>query len=78
MPIVLRINGYIFWFFSNENNEPPHIHVKKGDGTAKWWLEPEIIEEYSYGFTVRERRDIKNIVQDKVEFLIKKWNEFNG
>ncbi|MEO8762367.1 MAG: DUF4160 domain-containing protein, partial [Bacteroidia bacterium] len=30
MPIVLRVNGYIFWFYSNENNEPAHIHVRKG------------------------------------------------
>lgn len=24
MPTVLRINGYRFFFYSNENNEPAH------------------------------------------------------
>ncbi len=31
MPTVLLINGYRFFFFSNEGNEPRHIHVEKGD-----------------------------------------------
>jgi hypothetical protein len=32
MPTVLRIDGYRFFFFSNEGNEPVHIHVESGDG----------------------------------------------
>ena len=27
MPSVLRVSGFRFFFFSNEGNEPPHIHV---------------------------------------------------
>lgn len=77
MPIVLRVNGYIFWFYSNENNEPAHIHVRKGGATAKYWLAPKIKEEYSYGFKVKERRDIKLIIEKNLNFLIKKWNENN-
>ena len=77
MPIVLRVNGYIFWFYSNENNEPVHIHIRKGGATAKYWLTPEIEEEYSYGFKVKERRDIKTIIEKNLNFLIKKWNENN-
>ena len=76
MPIVLRINGYVFWFYSNENNEPPHIHIRKGGATAKHWLEPQA-EEYAYGFTIRERRDINEIIVEKRTFLIKKWHENN-
>jgi len=51
MPTVLVVDGYKFKFFSNENNELPHIHITKGDGNAKYWLVPECKEEYSYGFT---------------------------
>ncbi len=40
MPTVLRVGRYRFYFFSNENNEPPHIHVKAGDDEAKFWLDP--------------------------------------
>jgi len=28
MPTVLRVGRYRFFFFSNENNEPPLIHIK--------------------------------------------------
>jgi len=31
--------GIRFYFYSNENNEPPLIHVSKGD---KIWLYPEV------------------------------------
>jgi hypothetical protein len=26
MPTVLLLNGFRFFFYSNENNEPVHIH----------------------------------------------------
>lgn len=29
MPTVLFVNGFRFFFYSNENNEPVHIHVLK-------------------------------------------------
>lgn len=40
MPTVLKIGGYRFFFYSNEGNEPPHIHVEKSDSLAKFWLDP--------------------------------------
>ncbi len=39
MPTVLRKDGYRFFFYSQEGNEPPHIHVQYGKGVAKYWLE---------------------------------------
>ena len=40
MPTVLRIGPYRFYFFSNEGDEPPHVHVDRDDCTAKIWLDP--------------------------------------
>lgn len=44
MPKVFEINGYRFFFFSNEGDprEPCHIHVRRGNGLAKFWIDPEI------------------------------------
>jgi len=49
MPVVFLEKGYKFKFYSNENDEPAHVHVSKGDGSAKYWLEPDVEEVYSYG-----------------------------
>ncbi|MEO8149576.1 MAG: DUF4160 domain-containing protein [Bacteroidia bacterium] len=76
MPVVLEINGFKFKFYSNENNEPVHIHITKGGGSSKYWLEPVIDEAYSYGFTVRERRIINQLINENVDFLKNKWNEY--
>lgn len=35
MPTILRLNGFRFFFYSNENEEEPHIHVEKSGGVAK-------------------------------------------
>src|SRR3989442_1801226 len=29
MPTLLRVEGFRFFFFSNEGQEPPHVHVSK-------------------------------------------------
>jgi hypothetical protein len=42
MPTVLLLKGLRFFFYSNENSEPIHIHVTKGGAEGKIWLEPVI------------------------------------
>ena len=75
MPTVFEINGYRFFFYSNENDEPIHIHVSKGGAEAKYWLIP-IDEVYSYGFSSRERKEIKGLITLNASKIIKKWKEF--
>jgi uncharacterized protein DUF4160 len=29
MPTILRWKGFRFFFFSNEGDEPPHVHAEK-------------------------------------------------
>lgn len=38
MPTVKIVGGHRFFFFSKENNEPPHIHVESAENAAKFWL----------------------------------------
>ena len=53
MPPVLRWNGYRFYFFSNERNEPPYVHVDKGGRSAKFWLSPVGLAR-NFGYPDRE------------------------
>jgi hypothetical protein len=75
MPSVLRIGRYRFHFFSNEGNEPPHIHVKAGGDEAKFWLDPvELVA--NYGFNARELNEVEGLVRDNRQKLLEVWNEY--
>ncbi|MDD4193351.1 MAG: DUF4160 domain-containing protein [Mangrovibacterium sp.] len=79
MPKVLEVKGYKFFFYSSEGDEPCHIHVKRGDGDGKIWLEPDLKEEYLEDFKAQEKKDIMKIVEENKNYLIWKWYEyFNG
>lgn len=71
MPVVFHWNGYRFYFYSQENNEPVHIHVEKAEASAKFWIEPRIEEVYSYGFTSGQRKEIRKFIQENSEHIKK-------
>jgi hypothetical protein len=75
MPTVFVINGFRFFFYSNENDEPVQIHIEKAEDSAKFWL--SLVElEYNYGFNSAELKQIENIIRQNSEKLILKWNEY--
>lgn len=75
MPTILVINGFRFYFYSNENDEPVHIHIEKSEGNAKYWLNP-IEEAYSYGFSPKERKEVRKLIIEHQTVLINAWNEY--
>jgi hypothetical protein len=74
MPMVLRVKGYRFFFFSLEGNEPPHIHVEQAERYAKFWLNPVSLVK-SRGFRSGELTEIQRIVEENRESFVEKWNE---
>ncbi|MBS1487577.1 MAG: DUF4160 domain-containing protein [Bacteroidetes bacterium] len=76
MPTILLVKGFRFFFFSADGNEPVHIHVKKGDGDGKIWLQPDVRTAYMLDFTAQEERQIIDIVTEKRDLIILKWNEY--
>lgn len=74
MPTVLRIGSFRFFFFSRENNEPPHIHVAASGKEAKVWLE-SIELASSYGLKPHELAEIMALVRDHKNFLLEAWHE---
>lgn len=79
MPTVLFIMGWRLFFYSNEGNEPIHVHCKKGDKECKIWLEIETFdlkEAFSYNMTTKEKRDIKKIIYQHFDYIVEQWNEF--
>jgi hypothetical protein len=77
VPVIVRVGPYRFFFYSNENDEPPHVHVKRERMLAKFWLEVVSLAE-SKRFAAHELRDIERIVSERrVEFL-EAWHDFFG
>lgn len=74
MPSVLRVGRFRFYFFSNEGEEPAHIHVKAGSEEAKYWLDPVELAA-NFGFNPRELSTIEQIIDEYRQELIEAWNE---
>lgn len=74
MPTVLREGRYRFYFFSNEGQEPPHIHVKAGGDQAKFWLAPVELA-VNHGFNVRELNRIRALVIEHEALFLEAWHE---
>lgn len=79
MPTILFINGWRFFFYSNENDEPIHIHCQKADKECKYWLDREnfdIDEAYSYSMNNKDRRQVKKIIFEYFEYIEDQWDHF--
>jgi len=75
MPTVLRIGPFRFHFYSDERNEPPHIHVEREERAAKYWLDPVRLAR-SQGFRRVEISRLQRLVNEHREELIDSWNEY--
>ena len=77
MPVVLRFDGYRFYFFSNEGRprEPMHVHVRKAERVAKFWLEPEVRPAGSYRMKSAELFRLKRVIDENKELIRRAWHE---
>jgi hypothetical protein len=77
MPTVFRIGPYRFYFFSNEGLEPPHVHIDRGEATAKVWLDPIELAR-SRGFRPQEIGGIMRLVEERRAQLLEAWHDHFG
>jgi hypothetical protein len=77
MPVVFRYKGYRFFFFSNEGYppEPFHIHVRRGEATAKFWMSPQVSLAESYGMNASELHELMRVAEKNMEPIERYWNE---
>jgi len=58
MPTILLVMGWRFFFYSNEKNEPIHIHCRKAERECKYWLDTknfDLQEAYSYSMNNKDK-----------------------
>jgi hypothetical protein len=78
MPVVLRVKGYRFEFYSSDRDERPHIHVKRNGKHAKFWLLPAITLAFSRRFAPHEINEARRIIEENLEQLLEAWHAFFG
>lgn len=74
MPVVLRIKGYKFWFYQADLDEPPHVHVGKGNHEAKYWVDPIAVARPGR-FKDHELNQIERILTKNREEILRVWQE---
>ena len=60
MPTVLRVGPYRFFFYTEDRDEPPHVHVERDDRVATFWLDPVRLER-SGGFKQQRNKSTREI-----------------
>ena len=74
MPTVLRWCPYRAFFYSNESDEPAHVHIRAGDKEAKFWLD-DLTVALNAGFPAHEMSDIIRHLKLNRDALLRAWQE---
>ena len=75
MPTLLRLNGFRFFFYLDDH-EPKHVHVVKGQETAK--IDLEGLEIIKANMKANSLAQALAIVKEHQTYLIGKWDEYLG
>ena len=81
MPTILEILGWRLFFYSNEANEPIHIHARKAGMECKFWIDVpnyNVSEAFVRGLKVRDKREIRKIIFDHFDYIVTQWEKFHG
>ena len=82
MPKVLTdFLGYVFYFWANEGDEPPHIHVSKGRpsaDSAKFWLTRDGIKlaNNNSKISANDLKKIERYILSNQDFILAQWYRF--
>jgi hypothetical protein len=75
VPTVLRSGPYRFFFYSSDRDEPPHVHVERGENVAKLWLDPVRLQR-AVGFRAVELRQVQRLVEEHQAELLEAWHDY--
>ncbi len=77
MPEVFRVEGYVVFFYSNEGQEPMHVHVRRAGGIAKFWMQPLMLDS-ARGLKTQELARAEELIAEHAEQIREKWHEVFG
>ncbi len=83
MPSIFEIFGYKIYFWSNENNEPIHVHISKGipsKNATKVWLTQSggcILANNNSRVKNNDLNNLLDAITSNYFFIIAEWKKFN-
>lgn len=81
MPSIFELSGYKIYFWSNENNEPIHVHISKGRPTSnstKVWLTKSggcVLSNNNSRIPSKDLNEIMGTIASNYFYIIAKWKE---
>jgi hypothetical protein len=73
-PNYLKEDGRRYFFYSNEGHEPPHVHVRRGDDMAKFWLNAAVDLDANYGLNPSDIKRARLVIAERQREFLEKWN----
>jgi hypothetical protein len=74
MPIIFKVRSVVFYFYSREHS-PVHVHVRSAELKAKIEIDSGKVV-YNRGFTNKDIRIIRQIVESEKEYIKEFWYEY--
>ena len=74
MPKIFEIDGFRFFFYSNEH-DPIHVHVRYEGGEAVFEIIDVVELRDSHGIKLHDLRRAQEIAEKNKQLIIQKWNE---
>ena len=82
MPNLFTVSGYKVYFWSNEKNEPIHVHVSKGrpsPNSTKIWLTRSggcIVASNGSGIPSKELNELMELIAAQFFWICAEWKKF--
>jgi Domain of unknown function (DUF4160) len=77
MPTVLRWARHRAFFYSNEGDEPPHLHFRSADREAKIWLS-DMTVAVNFRFPAHELSGIIRHLEAHRNDVLEAWHDYFG
>ena len=81
LPNLFTIEGYKVYFWSNELNEPIHVHISKGTPTenaTKVWITSAggcIVQANGSRIPQKELSELLEVISAQFFYICRKWKE---
>ncbi len=84
LPNIFEQYGYKIYFWSNQNNEPIHVHISKGNpqgNATKVWLTKNggcVVANNNSQIPKSDLSSIMKTISSNFLYIVAKWKEVHG